>query len=416
MGTGISARFAGYVGTKRRLAVVSADGAQPFSVWAPEARRVELLVDGRAVPFTRGARGWWSVDVDGAGPGTDYQLSVDGSDGLPDPRSAWQPSGVHGPSRVVDHERFRWTDRHWRGIDLSSSVLYELHVGTFTDAGTFDAAIAHLDHLVGLGATAVELLPVAEFSGERGWGYDGVDLYAPHHAYGGPDGLRRLVDACHGRGLGVLLDVVYNHLGPEGNYLGRFGPYIADQHTTPWGPGIDLDGSSSAEVAEFFVGNALMWLRDYHVDGLRLDAVHALADGAALSFLQRLSRRVEELAGELGRQLVLVAESDRNDPRIVQARHAGGRGSTDAGATSSIMPCTPCSPASATATTATSDPSSRSPRPFDSPTSTTGRGRPTAAASTAGRCRPGSRAIASWCAPRATIRSATVRRASARRR
>jgi len=305
---------------------VSADGPNHFSVWAPEAGRVELLLDGRAVSFTRGARGWWSVDVDGAGPGTDYQLSVDGSDGLPDPRSAWQPSGVHGPSRVVDHERFRWTDRHWRGIDLSSSVIYELHVGTFTDAGTFDAAIARLDHLVGLGATAVELLPVAEFSGERGWGYDGVDLYAPHHAYGGPDGLKRLVDACHGRGLGVLLDVVYNHLGPEGNYLGRFGPYIAAQHTTPWGPGIDLDSSSSAEVDEFFVGNALMWLRDYHVDGLRLDAVHALADSAAMSFLQRLSRRVDELAGELGRPLVLVAESDRNDPRIVQPRHAGGAG------------------------------------------------------------------------------------------
>ena len=305
---------------------MSADTAHRFAVWAPDAGRVELLVGGRIVPLARGERGWWSVEVEEAGPGTDYMVSVDGSDGLPDPRSAWQPDGVHGPSRVVDHSRFRWNDQAWRGIELSSSVLYELHVGTFSEGGTFDAAGAHLDHLADLGVTAVELLPVAEFSGQRGWGYDGVDLYAPHHAYGGPDGLKRLVDACHRRGLGVLLDVVFNHLGPEGNYLERFGPYLTEGHTTPWGPAVNLDSVQSAGITDFFVDNALMWLRDYHIDGLRLDAVHALVDGSAMSFLQQLSHRVEELAAELGRSLVLVAESDQNDPSLVQPRHAGGGG------------------------------------------------------------------------------------------
>ncbi|HEY1633264.1 MAG TPA: malto-oligosyltrehalose trehalohydrolase [Acidimicrobiales bacterium] len=305
---------------------MTADTVQRFAVWAPEARRVEILVAGRVVALVRGEHGWWSIEVEDAGPGTDYLLSVDGSAGLPDPRSAWQPDGVHGPSRVVDQSGFPWTDQGWRGIELSSSVLYELHVGTFSDAGTFDAAIEHLDHLTDVGVTAVELLPVAEFSGRRGWGYDGVDLYAPHHAYGGPDGLKRLVDACHGRGLGVLLDVVFNHLGPEGNYLERFGPYLTELQATPWGPAVNLDDDRSAEITDFFVDNALMWLRDYHFDGLRLDAVDALVDGAAMSFLQELSRRVEDLAGEVGRSLVLVAESDRNDPRLVQPRQAGGAG------------------------------------------------------------------------------------------
>jgi maltooligosyltrehalose trehalohydrolase len=305
---------------------MTGDTAQRFAVWAPDAGRVELLVDGRVVALARGEHGWWSVEVEEAGPGTDYQLSVDGSAGLPDPRSAWQPNGVHGPSRAVDHSGFPWTDTKWRGIELSSSVLYELHVGTFSDAGTFDAAIEHLDHLTKVGVTAVELLPVAEFSGQRGWGYDGVDLYAPHHAYGGPDGLKRLVDACHRRGLGVVLDVVFNHLGPEGNYLECFGPYLTERQATPWGPAVNLEDARSAGITDFFVDNALMWLRDYHLDGLRLDAVDSLVEGAAMSFLQELSRRVEELAGELGRPLVLVAESDQNDPRLVQPRQVGGAG------------------------------------------------------------------------------------------
>jgi maltooligosyltrehalose trehalohydrolase len=211
---------------------------------------------------------------------------------------------------------------------LSSAVLYELHVGTFTPAGTFEAAIPRLDHLVTLGITHVELMPVAEFPGGRGWGYDGVDLYAPHHAYGGPEGLKRLVDAAHHRGLAVILDVVYNHLGPAGNYLERFGPYFTERHHTPWGAAVNLDGPGSAEVRHFFCDNALMWLRDYHLDGLRLDAVHVLVDTSAIHFLEQLATEVQALAAHLGRHLVLIAESDLNDPRVVRPVELCGYGLT----------------------------------------------------------------------------------------
>jgi maltooligosyltrehalose trehalohydrolase len=205
-------------------------------------------------------------------------------------------------------------------------VIYELHVGTFTPEGTFEAAIEKLPHLAALGVTHVQLMPVAEFEGDRGWGYDGVDLYAPHHAYGGPQGLERLVDACHGRGLAVLLDVVYNHLGPMGNYLDQFGPYFTDLHQTPWGPAVNLDGAYSDDVRRYFCDNALMWLRDYHIDGLRLDAVHALIDTSAVPFVEQLTTEVDELEAHLGRHLVLIAESDKNDPRVVRPWEIGGFG------------------------------------------------------------------------------------------
>jgi maltooligosyltrehalose trehalohydrolase len=270
--------------------------------------------------------GWWSADVPAAGPGSDYAFLLDGGEPLPDPRSPWQPSGVHGPSRLVDHQTFPWQDQRWQAGPLAAAVLYELHVGTFTPAGTFDAAIARLDHLVDLGITHVELMPVAEFAGGRGWGYDGVDLYAPHHAYGGPQGLKRLIDACHARGLAVLLDVVYNHLGPAGNYLSHFGPYFTDRYATPWGPAVNLDGPHSHEVRRFFCDNALMWLRDYHCDGLRLDAVHALVDASAVHVLEQLAAEVDALAAHLGRHLVLIAESDLNDPRLVRPPEVGGYG------------------------------------------------------------------------------------------
>jgi maltooligosyltrehalose trehalohydrolase len=233
---------------------------------------------------------------------------------------------VHGPSRVVAHDAFAWTDAGWQPPPLASAVLYELHVGTFTPAGTFDAVMDRLDHLVNLGVTHVELMPVHEFPGTRGWGYDGVDLYAPHHAYGGPAGLKRLVDACHARGLAVLLDVVYNHLGPAGNYLGRFAPYFTDRYQTPWGQAINCDGPDSDEVRRFLCDNALMWLRDYHVDGLRLDAVHAIVDTSALHILEQLALEVRALAAHLGRHLVLMAESDHNDPRLVRPPEIGGYG------------------------------------------------------------------------------------------
>ncbi len=295
-------------------------------MWAPHAQRVEVLVRGVRHPMASGADGWFDVAVDGAGPGDDYAYALDGGPPRPDPRSPWQPHGVHGPSRLVDHAAFRWTDGAWRGAPLAAAVLYELHVGTFTPQGTFEAAIEKLPALVDLGVTAVELMPVAEFPGMRGWGYDGVDLWAPHHAYGEPDGLKRLVDACHAHGLAVVLDVVYNHLGPDGNYLGEFGPYFIDRYTTPWGPAVNLDGPGSPEVRAFFLDNASMWLRDYHVDGLRLDAVHAIIDNSAVHFLEELAERVEVLGAALGRTLWVVAESDLNDPRLVSARDAGGHG------------------------------------------------------------------------------------------
>jgi maltooligosyltrehalose trehalohydrolase len=297
-----------------------------FRLWAPKATTVEIAHANRRIPMTPCAGGWWIVDVPAAGPETEYSFILDNSPPLPDPRSACQPHGVHGPSRVIDHQAFAWTDERWQPGPLSSAMLYELHIGTFTPAGTFEAAIEHLDHLVELGITHVELMPVAEFSGIRGWGYDGVDLYAPHHGYGGPEGLKRLVNAAHSKGLAVLLDVVYNHLGPAGNYLERFGSYFTNRHHTPWGQAVNLDGLGSDKVRRFFCDNALMWLRDYHMDGLRLDAVHALIDTSAVHFLEQLAAEVHTLEAQLGRHLVLIAESDLNDPRVVRPSEVGGYG------------------------------------------------------------------------------------------
>ena len=297
-----------------------------FRVWAPRADRVELDVGGRKLLMRDGGGGWHEATLGDAGPGTDYAFALDGSDLLPDPRSAFQPYGVSGPSRVIDHADFAWSDESWSGFYLPSAVLYELHVGTFSPEGTFDGAIARLDHLVDLGVTAVELLPVAEFPGTRNWGYDGVCLYAPHHGYGGPEGLKRLVDACHARGLGVVLDVVYNHLGPEGNHLERFGPYFTAFYATPWGQAVNFDQRGSDEVRRFVVDNAIGWLRDYHIDGLRVDAVHAIVDTSATHVLEQLATEVGELAACENRSLWLIAESDLNAPRVVRSREVGGYG------------------------------------------------------------------------------------------
>lgn len=300
-----------------------------FSVWAPAAQRVALVVASEQVAMVPGERGRFCVTVPGAGPGTDYRFSLDGGPALADPRSPWQPGGIDAPSRVLDHSGFAWSDQGWRGATsawLAAGAIYELHVGTFTPEGTFRAAIDRLDHLVRLGVRAVELMPLAEFSGAQGWGYDGVFLYAPHHAYGPPEQLKALVDACHARGLAAIIDVVYNHLGPLGNVLGQYGPYFTDRYATPWGSAVNLDGAGSDEVRRFFLDNALMWLRDYHFDGLRIDAVHAIVDTSAVHLLEELAGEVEAMAASLGRQVTLIAESDLNDPRVVRPSQLGGYG------------------------------------------------------------------------------------------
>jgi len=299
-----------------------------FAVWSPLRTRLSVNVAG-AVHAMEGPddRGWWRLNVSDAGHGTDYGFLVDDDAKVyPDPRTAWQPNGVHSFSRIYDHSRFVWNDAQFQAPPLASSVIYELHVGTFTAQGTFDAAIEKLDYLVELGVTHVELMPVAAFEGWHGWGYDGVALFAVHEPYGGPDGLKRFVNAAHAKGLAVLLDVVYNHFGPSGNYTGKFGPYVTDSHHTPWGGAVNLEDAESNEVRRFFCDNALMWLRDYHIDGLRLDAVHAFIDRSAIHFLEQLSREVETLEAGLGRRLILIAESDLNDPRFVTPREVGGLG------------------------------------------------------------------------------------------
>ena len=297
-----------------------------FRLWAPNANQVELKIGSDFFGMTRGDGNWWRTEIPLAKTGIDYAFVLDGGEPVPDPRSPWQPNGIHGPSRTVDHGAFSWTDQSWQAKPLSSAIVYELHVGTFTPQGTFIAAIDKLDYLVDLGVTHIELMPVAEFSGTHGWGYDGVDLYAPHHAYGEPDDLKRLVDATHARGLAVILDVVYNHLGPAGNYLARFGPYFTQRYATPWGEAINFDGPQSDEVRRFFCDNALMWLRDYHFDGLRIDAVHAILDTSAIHFLEQLASEVADLQAQTDRQLALIAESDLNDPRIIRPREIGGYG------------------------------------------------------------------------------------------
>ena len=295
-----------------------------FRVWAPKPRRVELVVDGSTVGMTAAERGWWEAEVDAAGSGSRYGFALDGGPPRPDPRSASQPDGVLGLSEVVDQSAFRWRDERWRAAPLSGSILYELHIGTFSPEGTFDGAIARIPHLVALGVDAVEIMPVAEFSGDRGWGYDCVDLFAPHHAYGGHDGLKRLVDACHSAGLAVVLDAVYNHLGPVGNFLAEFGPYFTERHRTPWGAAVNFEGPGSDEVRRLVVDNALMWIRDYHVDGLRLDAVQIIVDQSPTHILEQLASEVAALAESTHRPAYLIAETDLNDPRMVRSRDAGG--------------------------------------------------------------------------------------------
>ncbi len=292
------------------------------ALWSPYASSVELVTATGRTPMTRSEDAWWTSEAE-LGHGDRYAFSIDGGDPRPDPRGAALPDGPHGWSAWFDADAFEWTDGSWTGRDLAGSVIYETHVGTFTPEGTLDSAIEKLPHLVDLGVDVVELLPVGSFPGQHNWGYDGVAPYSVHEPYGGPAALQRFVDAAHGHGLAVWLDVVYNHLGPDGNYLGEIGPYFTDRHATPWGQGLNLDGPDSDEIRRWVLDNVQRWLRDFHIDGLRLDAVHELHDESALHVLEEMAREVDELAAATGRSLWLVAESDRNDPRTVTPRGDG---------------------------------------------------------------------------------------------
>ncbi|HEV8584204.1 MAG TPA: malto-oligosyltrehalose trehalohydrolase [Methylomirabilota bacterium] len=296
-----------------------------FRAWAPRCRTLDVVIEGRRpVAMSRLADGLYEATVGGLPAGTRYQYRLDGERYRPDPVSRFQPEGVHGPSMVVDPAAFPWTDQAFTGHTLADVVLYELHVGTFTRAGTFEAIVPHLPHLVDLGVTAVELMPVAEFPGSRNWGYDGVHLFAPQSTYGGPRGLRRLVDACHAHGLSVVLDVVYNHLGPEGNYLGEFGPYFTDRYRTPWGGALNFDDKDAGGVRRHFVENARAWVREFHLDGLRLDAIHAIFDSSRPHILTELGEAARQEAQALGRPVHIMAESHDNDRRLVLPAAEGG--------------------------------------------------------------------------------------------
>jgi len=314
-----------------RLGAWAFEDAVEFCTWAPATSRVEVVISGpdaRRVPMVRDDAGYYVARVQGLAAGARYRFSLDGderSGPLPDPASRWQPDDVHGDSAVID-PAFAWSDVEWIGLPLADYVIYELHVGTFTPTGTFDAVIERLDALRDLGITAIELMPVAEFPGGRNWGYDGVFPYAAESAYGGPDGLRRLVDAAHRSGLAVVLDVVYNHLGPEGNVLPAFGPYFTERYRTPWGDALNFDGSGSDEVRRFFVENALSWIGDFRIDALRLDAVHAIADPSAYPFVEELIDAVHRFAERRGRLVHVIAESAANDARLITPKEHGGIG------------------------------------------------------------------------------------------
>ena len=301
---------------------VAADGVR-FRVWAPRARELAVKIGGLVTPLARGAGDVFEGVVRGAAAGADYVYVIDGERERPDPASRSQPQGVHGPSRVVDPSAFAWHDDTWRGVSIDRLVTYELHVGTFTPDGTFAAIIPKLPHLVSLGVTAVELMPVAEFPGGRNWGYDGVHLFAPQSTYGGPDGLRALVDACHAHGLAVILDVVYNHVGPEGNYLEEFAPFFTDAYKTPWGRAINYDGPDSDGVRRHVLTNAAHWFTEYRVDALRLDAIHGIFDHSAHHILSEIPT-VRSAA--LGRRAFIIGESDLNDVRVLRPPELGGYG------------------------------------------------------------------------------------------
>jgi maltooligosyltrehalose trehalohydrolase len=309
---------------------VRTEGGVAFRVWAPKAKDVDVQLESdegtRKHAMIRAEKGYFECLLGDARPGDRYMFVLDGTILRPDPASRFQPGGVHGQSQVVDDGEFMWTDGEWKGLPLTDFVIYEVHIGTFTKAGTFEGAIAALGYLSDLGITALELMPVGQFPGKRNWGYDGVYPYAPQNSYGGPSGLKALVDACHRKNMAVILDVVYNHLGPEGNYLNDFGYYFTDRYRTPWGAAVNYDGSHCDEVRRYFIGNACYWVEEFHIDALRLDAVHGIFDFGARHFLRDVSDEVHGCADRLGRKIYLVAESDLNDARVISPPGQGGYG------------------------------------------------------------------------------------------
>ncbi|WP_254448499.1 alpha-amylase family glycosyl hydrolase [Spirosoma rhododendri] len=313
---------------RRTLGVTFApDATATVQVWAPNATTVQLVLEttGETLPLTPGDGGCWRTTTDQLRPGDLYRFSLDGQR-LPDPASLAQPQGVHGPSLAYDPTVFNWTDEKWQNPALDNYLFYELHTGTFTPEGTFAGVAARLDHFVELGINAVELMPIAQFPGDRNWGYDGVCPFAAQHSYGGARGLQQLVDACHARGLAVVLDVVYNHMGPEGNYFSSYGPYFTSRHRTPWGDAINFDGSGSEGVRQYVLENVLMWFRDFHIDALRLDAVHAIRDDSESHILRDIRLHVDQLVAQTGRQHYLIIESDQNETRYIKSVTDGGYG------------------------------------------------------------------------------------------
>ncbi|MDX5481013.1 MAG: malto-oligosyltrehalose trehalohydrolase [Hymenobacteraceae bacterium] len=305
------------------------NGRCRFTVWAPQKERMvlhQVHPQQKEVEMNRAEDGYFTLELEDVKPGTRYFLKPNGERGYPDPASHFQPEGVHGPTEVVDHGSYTWRDTDWQNLPLQDMVIYELHVGTFTPEGTFGAIIPRLDDLLETGINAIELMPVGQFPGGRNWGYDGVYPYAVQNNYGGPAGLKKLVDAYHAKGIAVLLDVVYNHLGPEGNYLEKFGPYFTDKYRIPWGKAINFDGPYSDGVREYFTNNPLYWLEHFHLDGLRLDAVQSMFDQSAVSVWELLQQKAGDLSEQLGRPFHLVAESNLNSPRVVRSTDAGGMG------------------------------------------------------------------------------------------
>ncbi len=299
-----------------------------FDVWAPKAKTLKLIIEGHDKPYEmkKEAFGYWTVSVENAAPGLRYKYQINNTDSFPDPASLSQPDGVHGASEVIDLNDFNWTDNNWANIPLKQMIQYELHTGTFTPQGDFKGIRSKLDYLKHLGINTIELLPVAQFSGERNWGYDGVYPFAVQNSYGGAKELMALVNECHQKGIAVIMDVVYNHFGPEGNYTGNFGHYFTGNYSTPWGQAVNFDGNHSDGVRNYFVQNALMWLRDFHMDGLRLDAVHAIYDFSARHIMQELSEKTSELSADTGRNYYLIAESHLNDVRYINPASIGGYG------------------------------------------------------------------------------------------